>query len=96
MSDENPKNKLVKDPTWQAVRKSLQGQWKQQPEWCCSSLRKYLGNISVTPNDKIKVVQNYLTGTGFRTGVIKHLCISKLRTQLSMERKKRKSKGEWE
>jgi len=54
-----------------------------------------LGSISSTSNDKIKVVQNYLTGTGFRTGRIKHPCITKLRTELSMERKKRQAKGTW-
>ncbi len=95
MSDENPKNILVKDPGWQAVRKSLLGQWKERPEWCCSQLRKYLGSISSASKDKIKVVQNYLTGSGFRTGKIKHPCISNLRTQLSMERKKRQAKGTW-
>ena len=95
MSDENPKNVLVKSPEWQAVRKSLLGQWAKRPDWCCAQLKKYLGSISSTSNDKIRVVQNYLTGTGFRTGRIKHPCITKLRTQLSMERKKRKAKGEW-
>jgi len=95
MSDENPKNKLVRSPEWQAVRKSLLGQWKERPEWCCSQLRRYLGSISSTSKDKIKVVMNYLTGSGFRTGKIKHPCISSLRTQMSMERKKRVAKGEW-
>jgi len=95
MSDENPKNVLVRSPEWQAVRKSLLGKWKENPEWCCSQLRKYLGPIESTSNDKIKVVMNYLTGTGFRTGKIKHPCITKLRMQLSMERKKRQAKGEW-
>lgn len=95
MSDANPKNKLVKDAGWQSVRKSLLGQWKEKPDWCCSRLRKYLGAISSTSNDKIKVVQNYLTGTGFRTGRIKHSCITKLRMQLSSERKRRKAKGTW-
>lgn len=95
MSDENPKNVLVKSKEWQKVRKSLLGQWKTRPEWCCAQLRKYLGNISTTSNDKIKVVMNYLTGTGFRTGKIKHPCITKLRGQLSMEIQKRKAKGEW-
>jgi hypothetical protein len=95
MSDQNPKNVLVRSPQWQAVRKSLLGQWKERPEWCCSQLRKYLGNISTTSKDKIKVVMNYLTGSGFRTGKIKHPCISKLRMLLSMERKKRVAKKEW-
>ena len=38
---------------------------------------------------------NYLTGSGFRTGKIKHPCITALRTQMSMERKKRVAKKEW-
>ena len=95
MSDENPKNKLVRSEDWQKVRKSLLGNWKEKPEWCCSQLRKYLGSISSTSNDKIRVVMNYLTGTGFRTGTIKHPCISKLRTQMSVEIKKRKAKKQW-
>jgi hypothetical protein len=89
MSDENPKNVLVRNPQWQALRKSLLGQWSSRPEWCCAQLRKYLGSISSTSTDKLNVVMNYLTGTGFRTGRIKHPCISKLRMQISMERKKR-------
>ncbi len=95
MSDENPKNVLVKSPEWQAVRRSLLGQWKKRPEWCCSQLRKYLGSVSSASKDKIKVVQNYLTGSGFRTGKIKHPCITRLRMLLSMERKKRVAKKEW-
>jgi len=95
MSDENPKNVLVRSSEWQSVRKSLLGQWKERPEWCCSQLRKYLGPISKTSKDKIKVVMNYLTGSGFRTGKIKHPCISSLRVALSMERKRRVSKKEW-
>ena len=95
MSDENPKNVLVRTSQWQAVRKSLLGQWAERPEWCCAQLRKYLGPIGSASKDKIKVVMNYLTGTGFRTGRIKHPCISKLRAQMSMERKKRVAKKEW-
>ena len=95
MSDEKPKNKLVRSQDWQNVRKRLLGQWKERPEWCCRQLRSYLGNVSGTTNDKIKVVMNYLTGTGFRTGRIKHPCISKLRTQMSSEIKRRKAQKQW-
>ena len=95
MSDENPRNKLVKDPKWQAVRKSLLGQWAKRPDWCCGQLRKYLGPLNRTDNDKIRVVMNYLTGTGFRTGRIKPPCVVKLRQQMSSEIKKRKAKKEW-
>lgn len=95
MSDENPKNVLVKSKEWQSLRKGLLGKWKEKPEWCCSQLRNYLGNISTASKDKLKVVQNYLIGSGFRTGRIKHPCITKLRMQISMERQKRISKKEW-
>jgi len=96
MSDENPRNILVKSPQWQNLRKSLLGKWAKEPIWCCNKLKNYLGNISKTSNDKIKVVQNYLTGTGFRTGKIKHPCISKLRVLLSSERKKRMAMKRWQ
>ena len=95
MSDENPRNKLVSSSDWIRVRKSLLGKWKANPKWCCSQLKNYFGNISTTSNDKIKVVMNYLTGTGFRTGKIKHPCISNLRAQLSSERKVRQAKKQW-
>ena len=95
MSDANPKNKLVTDAGWITVRKSLLGQWATKPTWCCSQLRKYLGSITTTSNDKIKVTQNYLTGSGFRTGRIKHACISSLRKALSDERKRRMAAGKW-
>lgn len=95
MSDANPRNRLVRSEEWQKVRRSLLGNWKEKPDWCCSQLRKYLGSISSTSNDKIRVVMNYLTGTGFRTGRIKPPCAVKLRQQLSMEIKKRKAKKVW-
>ena len=86
---------LVKDPEWQKVRESLVGKWSSKPRWCCTQLQKFLGNISKTSNNKVKIVMNYLTGTGFRAGKIKHKCITNLRTKLSVEIKKRKAKGEW-
>lgn len=89
MSDQNPKNKLVKSSQWQTLRQSLIGKWKENPEWCCSQLRKYLGPISSSSKEKLDVIMNYLVGTGFRVGKIKHSCITKLRLQISMERKKR-------
>jgi hypothetical protein len=92
MSDQNPKNILVRSPQWQEVRKSLLGQWSTRPTWCCAQLRKYLGNIKTTSDDKINVVMNYLTGTGFRTGRISHQCITSLRNDLSEERRRRKIK----
>jgi hypothetical protein len=87
-----PMKELVNNPEWQAVRKSLLGQWKEKPIWCCSRLRSYLGSVQSASDDKLRIVMNYLTGSGFRSGTIKHPCISTLRAQISAERKKRKFK----
>jgi hypothetical protein len=86
-----PVKDLVKDPAWQKVRESLLGQWKERPEWCCAQLRNYLG--SNPSNEKLRIVMNYVTGTGFRMGKISHPCITKIKSQVSMEMKKRKAKG---
>ena len=90
-----PIKDIVKDPEWQKVRASLVGQWNLRPDWCCSQLKKFLGNISTTDKDNLRIVMNYLTGTGFRIGKIKHPCIIKIRSDISMEMKKRKAKGNW-
>ena len=81
---------LVKDPSWQRVRESLSGKWNLTPIWCCTQLRNFLGEISGTEESKLRIVMNYLTGSGFRMGKITHPCISALRGQISAELKKRK------
>lgn len=92
MTDINKKpiKELVKDPQWQKVRKSLLGNWKQKPEWCCQQLRNYLGSLSTTSYDKLRIVSNYLRGTAFRLGKIKPPCAIKLRGEITAEMKKRK------
>lgn len=86
-------SELVKDPHWQKVRKSLLGKWKENPDWCCQQLRNYLGPLSSAQYDKLRIVMNYLTGTGFRSGLIKPDCVIKLRGEISAEMKKRKFRG---
>jgi len=88
-------SELVQDKEWQRVRIQLVGQWSVKPQWCCKQLKDYLGPITKTPDKKLKIMMNYLTGTGFRMGKIKHPCIVKIRSQVSMEMKKRKAKGIW-
>lgn len=83
---------LTQNPKWQAVRKSLVGTWGTKPEWACDELKKFIGQISKSSENKLKIVANYLTGRAFATGRIKHQCISSLRTQISMEMRKRKVK----
>jgi len=81
---------LVKRKDWQKLRESLKGKWSEDPEGCIRKLRSWLGNIRSTEEDKLRIVMNYLTGTGFRTGRIKHTSISKLRAEISVELKRRK------
>jgi hypothetical protein len=90
LSEVNDMKSLVNNAQWQAVRKSLLGQWSKNPTSCCAKLRSYL--TSNPSDDKLRIVMNYLTGSGFRSGRIKHPCISALRAQISAERKKRKFK----
>ena len=82
---------LVKDEEWQKLRSSLVGTWKTNPERNCKLLRNYLGNIHNCSYDKLRIVMNYLTGSGFRMGIIKHPCISQLRKDISDEMKLRKT-----
>lgn len=81
---------LVKDEEWQKLRSSLVGTWKTYPERNCLLLRNYLGNLSECPIEKLRIVMNYLTGSGFRMGIIKHPCIQNLRNDISKELKFRK------
>lgn len=91
-----PISELVKDKEWQKVRKSLLGNWKKKPQWCCNQLLKYLGSVSSASNDKLRIVMNYLTGSVFRAKVVTHPCAAKLRVQISAEIKKRKALKKWD
>jgi hypothetical protein len=86
---------IVKDEHWQRVRKTLLGQWKLRPEWCCMQLYKYLGGISTAPDAKIVILMNYLVGHAFRLRKIDFICVNKLRFLLKKEREKRKKQGTW-
>lgn len=85
-----PISKLVNRPDWQLLRQSLVGTWAENPIANCKTLRQYMGPLATTSLDKLRIVMNYLTGTGFRTGRIKHPCIPKLRSDISKEMKRRK------
>lgn len=81
---------LVKDPEWQKLRQSMVGTWKKTPEKNCMMLRGYLKDISKSPTNKLRIVKNYLTGSGFRIGIIQHHCIDKLKAEINEELNKRK------
>jgi hypothetical protein len=73
---------LVKDPEWQKLRKALVGTWKDKPADNVQKLRNYLGSKPWTDAIKLRIVHNYLTGSGFRIGLISHPEITKLKNQV--------------
>lgn len=72
--------KVVKDEEWQKIRKSFLGTWMKQPERNVETLRNYLGSFDDPM--KIRRVLNYITGTGFRSGRIKHPSIDLLHNEI--------------
>lgn len=87
---------LVKNEEWQKVRESLLGKWRNNPKWCCNQLIKFMGSISSTSNDKLRIVLNYTTGTVFRSKTITDSCVEKIRIKISSEIKKRKAMKRWD
>ncbi len=94
MKNKKPIKEIVKDPEWQKIRISLLGKWKSQPEWCCKQLENYLGNPKTATEDQLRILGNYLTSSGFRTGRIKPQCAIDLRHIVFAELKRRKLKVE--
>ena len=81
---------IVNDPTWQALRESFVGTWIESPTTNVKKLREYLGE---NPGyEKLRRVQNYLTGSGFRSGKIKHLEIDQLLSSVTKQLKEKKMK----
>lgn len=81
---------LVKDEEQQKLRKSLIGTWKTNAKRNCVLLRNYLGNnLKKCEWKKLRIVLNYLTGSGFRIGIIKDKCIDKLLNEIRTELKNR-------
>lgn len=76
----NPIKEVVNNYEWQSLRKSFLGTWKTQRKMNCLILSEYLGDFS----DPLKVrrVHNYLTGSGFRIGIISGVEIDNLLKQL--------------
>ena len=91
--EKTPMSELVQDPEWQELRAGLVGTWKKTPEENVRKLRKWLGPIETTENVKLTIMMNYLTGSGFRIGIISHPDVIKLRGEVSAEIKRRKALG---
>ena len=58
---------VVRLPEWQELRASLVGTWKFTPKTNVARLRAFYDPADAR---KTRIVLNYLTGSGFRTGAI--------------------------
>lgn len=76
---------IVSDPKWQKCRRSLLGKWMSEPLWCIEQIKKYLGPPERASVDKLRIVVNYLTGSGFRSGKIRGEEITEFRLKVRSE-----------
>jgi hypothetical protein len=84
------------DKKWQTLRDSLRGTWKEHAKENCQKLRHYMGGSPKSATkEQLVIVMNYLTGTGFRLGIIDHVEINKLKKEISSEIKIRKENNKW-
>lgn len=90
---ETPIKQLVQRNDWQELRKSFISTWKKNPKENVKKLREWLGTIEDADYEKLRIVMNYLTGSGFRSGKIKHPAIQRLRDDISDEMKRRQKNG---
>jgi hypothetical protein len=86
---------IVQIPEWQKLRQSFIGKWKNQPEKNLEELKKFVGNISNLSNRRLRIVQNYLTGSAFRIGIISSPEISDFTNKIKEEVIGRKISGDW-
>lgn len=61
---------IVKLEEWQTLREYFVGKWKKQPDTNLQMLKEFVGDVKKVNNRKLRIVQNYLTGSAFRIGKI--------------------------
>lgn len=86
---------IVKLPEWQDLRISLIGKWKANPVKCLDKIKEFLGPISLSDSKRLRITHNYLTGSGFRIGMISHYAIDNFLEHIREEVKRRKQEKIW-
>jgi hypothetical protein len=81
---------IVNRDDWQKLRRSLLGTWLKTPKENVIKLRNFLGDIENAEMDKLIIVYNYLTGSVFRTKLVEHPSIDKLKKEIKDELIRRK------
>ena len=86
---------IVNLPEWQELRGSLVGCWKKDPEGSLLKLKKFGGNLLELSNRRLRILQNYVTGSGFRIGIISSPSIIEYTNLVKEEVARRKDLGLW-
>jgi hypothetical protein len=86
---------IVKIPEWQSLRAYFVGKWKSQPEKNLQMLKDFAGDITTLSNRRLRIVHNYVTGSGFRIGIISNPAILTFTEVVRNEVNTRKSDGRW-
>lgn len=86
---------IVKIQEWQTLRTYFVGKWKVQPEKNLQMLKDFAGDLSKLSNRRLRIVQNYVTGSAFRIGIISNNDIQKFTDDVRKEVTDRKTDGRW-
>ena len=86
---------IVKIPEWQKLRAYFVGKWTTQPEKNLEMLKEFAGDLTKLSNRRLRIVQNYVTGSGFRIGKISSPEITKFTDEVRTEVAARKADGRW-
>jgi len=81
---------IVQNKEWQRLRKNLIGTWMDNQEANVAILRKFLGTVGQASDDKLRIVLNYLTGSGFKSKTISHPAITLFLEEVRQEGERRK------
>jgi hypothetical protein len=86
---------IVQIPEWQKLRSYFVGKWKSQPEKNLQMLKDFAGDLNKLSNRRLRIVQNYVTGSAFRIGIISSKELTDFVEQVRKEVVDRKADGRW-
>ena len=86
---------IVSLPEWQVIRANLVGKWKKQPDFCLNELKRFMTDINTLSNRRLRILQNYVTGSAFRIGIIQFKELDEFINVVKSEVQRRKENNLW-
>lgn len=87
---------IVNLPEWQKLREYFVGKWKSQPDKNLEMLQDFAGDLKKLSNRRLRIVQNYVTGSVFRIGIVSFPDLQKFIESVRKEVTYRKDEGSWQ